>query len=144
MISMWAPCSSSYPVFSFLHLRARACVLNSVDRSTLVYSPGRKLCSKPLYKVRGMRATSLQSFSSRNVARNVWRNGSLFPRNCLVCSWSMLSKNTATMIMASTFNPNTQERTRTVSQCRILYQYPSVASTQTSTLQNRNSFDAIK
>lgn len=87
---------------------------NVSDLLTLVYSPERKLCSKPLYMVRGMRVSSLQSFSSRNVARKVWRNGSLLPRNWLVCSRSMLSRNTATMIMASTPTPTTQHRTHTV------------------------------
>ncbi len=81
------------------------------DLLTLVYSPERKLCSKPLNMVRGMRVSSLQSFSSLNVARKVWQNGSRFSRNSLVWSRSMLSRNTATMSMASTPTPTTQHGT---------------------------------
>lgn len=75
---------------------------------TFVYSPERKLCSKPLYMDKGMRMMSLLSFRSVNVARKVLQNGSLLPRNSWAWSLSMLSRNTATMIMASTPTPETQ------------------------------------
>lgn len=103
--------------------------VGSGDLLALVYSPERKLCSKPLYMVRGMRVTSLQSFSSLNVARKVWQNGSRFPRNWLVCSRSMLSRNTATMSMANTPTPTTQHRTNTVlDRCKSILVLPGCES----------------
>ena len=50
---------------------------------TLVYSPDRKLCSKPLYIVKGMSMSSLLSFRSLKVAKKVSQNGVLLLLNSL-------------------------------------------------------------
>lgn len=74
---------------------------------TFVYSPERKLCSNPLYMVKGMRSNNLGSLKSLKVARKVLQNDwlPLVLRNSLARSRSMLSRNTATKMMARTPTP---------------------------------------
>lgn len=73
----------------------------------MVYSPARKLCSNPLYIVKGMSIKSLLSLRSLNVARKVVQKFWLpmFFRKFFASSPSMLSRKTATRNIARTPTP---------------------------------------